>query len=240
MNRRSINARRSGISNGVKAAVVVVVIVIIAGATYLGYHFGAANVSQTTVTTLQTTTVSTTVTGNQTQLASSEIAQLAYSHWASIGTENLNATMSQYSTNVTLIWAVSPTSPLNGTYKGTSAIQSTWAKFFQGNPSIYYTIYNYTSAINGNTANVSANIWYIIGNGTKTLKLPYGLTYTNESGKWVLTTEWWGFPSNPGLITNGIAVAPTSTTTITTTTTVNSTTTTTSASTNSTTTTTTT
>lgn len=126
------------------------------------------------------------------------------------------AVMSQYASNATLGWNVSPTSGLNGTYTNSSSINTTWTKFFSGNPSVYYTIYNYTLSVNGSAAIAKADIWYVLGNGTVTLKLPYELNYSYQSGSWALTYDWWGLPNDPGTIVHGVASISSTTTTSTT------------------------
>ena len=113
--------------------------------------------------------------------------------------------MSQYAPNSTLSWYVAPTSPLNGTFTGTISINSTLAKFLSSTPSIYYTIFNYSASVSGNSGTVKADIWYVLRNGTVTLKLPYLMTYSYVNGSWVLTGDWWGLPNSPGTAVTGIA-----------------------------------
>ncbi|MHB2037303.1 MAG: hypothetical protein ACYCPW_11270 [Nitrososphaerales archaeon] len=47
---------------------------------------------------------------------------------------------------------------------------------------------------------MSADLWYVLRNGTITLKLPYLLKYQNENGTWRLTSDWWGSPIIQGLL----------------------------------------
>jgi ketosteroid isomerase-like protein len=145
-----------------------------------------------------------TISSLQAQLSQSEVTQLAYAHFAAIGSENLTATMSQYSSSPTLYWVVAPSSPLNGTYTGTSAVQGTWTKFFKANPTAYYSLYNFTVSVSGNTATVKADVWYVLGGGKATLKLPYVLVYTSSGSSWRLSQEYWGIPGNPGRVSAGI------------------------------------
>ena len=145
-----------------------------------------------------------TISSLQAQLSRSEVTQLAYTHFAAIGAENLTATMSQYTSSPTLYWVVSPSSPLNGTYTGTSAVQGTWTKFFKANPTAYYSIYNFTVSVSGSTATVRADVWYVLGGGKATLKLPYELVYTSSGSSWSLSQEYWGIPGNPGTVSPGI------------------------------------
>jgi len=140
----------------------------------------------------------------QGQLQFQTVELLAYQHWAAIGSKNLTATMADYGVNSTLTWVDSPSSPLNGTYTGITAIQSTWTKFFKANPTTYYVIYNYTETVNGNNAVVKATLWYVLMGGKVTLRLPYGLVYSFQSGKWVLIQEYWGLPNDPGTFAQGI------------------------------------
>ncbi len=205
------NTKKLGVST-VGFAVVVVILIIIAAGGFALYATKSPSPKTTTTTVISTTTATTTEAASNASSAATEVTALAYSHWASIGTKNLTAVMSQYAPNATLGWFVNPASPLNGTYTNSSAIRETWTKFFDANPTTYYTIYNYTLSINGSSAAAKAVVWYVLGNGTATLKLPYELNYSLQNGAWVLTGDWWGLPNQPGSIVHGVAPIVTSTT----------------------------
>jgi hypothetical protein len=148
------------------------------------------------------------------------ITAYAFKHWNAIGLENLTQTMSQYSSNAVLYWYVKYTpydtaynAALNGTYKGTSAIQAVWSKFF-GESVVYFWVNKLTVKVSGSTATVTAIAWYIVSNGTVnqsapvssqlyTLIMPYELYYQNINGSWKLTAEWWGFPNDQGSVIPG-------------------------------------
>lgn len=176
--------------------IILVVLLAVTG-TYAAYSMSS---NQSTISSDQAT-----ISSLQSQLSQSEVVQLAYAHFAAIGSESLTATMSQYGSNPTLYWVVSPSSPLNGTYTGTSAVQATWTKFFKANPTAYYSIYNFTTSTSGNTATVKADVWYVLGGGKVTLKLPYELVYKASGNSWSLSTEYWGIPGTPGVISPGIS-----------------------------------
>ncbi|MHB2037040.1 MAG: hypothetical protein ACYCPW_09920 [Nitrososphaerales archaeon] len=216
--KRNYVGSRSAVSNVMFAAAVVILLIVAAAGFGLYYQSSGRTGTTTLTTTVVNTSVATTTSSSaQLQTSSMEITALAYSHWASIGDKNLSSLMSEYASNSTLYWYVGPTSPLNGTYTGLSSINATWTKFLSGNPSIYYTVYNYTVGVKGNSGTVSADLWYVLRNGTITLKLPYLLTYQNENGTWRLTGDWWGLPNNPGVAVSGVAiptVATVATTTI--------------------------
>jgi ketosteroid isomerase-like protein len=175
-------------------ALLVIVLIAVAGYSYYSSSSNQANISslKSQVSTLQS------------QLNMAQVESLALQHWAAIGAKNLTATMSQYSQNAVLTWVDSPASPLNGTYTGTSAIRSTWTKFFTVNPTTYYTVYNLTVSVTGNTAMVKATLWYVLGGGKVTLKLPYELNYEYQNNSWMITAEWWGLPTNPGTFSSGL------------------------------------
>ncbi len=216
--RRNQVRSSSAVSNAIFAAVAVILLIVAAAGFGLYYQSSGKTSTTTFTTTAVNTTVSaTTSSSTQLQSSSMEITALAYSHWASIGDKNLSSVMSEYAPNSVLYWYVGPTSPLNGTYTGLSSINATWTKFLSSTPSIYYTVYNYTVSVKGNTGTVSADLWYVLRNGTVTLKLPYLLIYQNENGTWRLTGDWWGLPNNPGVAVPGVATL-TSTTVATTTT----------------------
>lgn len=183
-------------STFVATAVVLVVLLAVTGA-YTVYSISS---NQSTISSDQST-----ISSLQGMLSQSQVSQLAYAHFAAIGSENLTATMSQYNSDPTLYWVVSPSSPLNGTYTGTSNVQATWSKFFKANPTAYYSIYNFAVSVNGNSATVKADVWYVLGGGKVTLKLPYELVYSSSRNSWSLSTEYWGIPGNPGTIASGIA-----------------------------------
>ena len=179
---------------------VIVVLIIIAGAGWGFYLTKAAPKS------------------SQSEVEST-VTSMAYSHWQAIGVENVTQTASQYTSSSILYWNVIG-SKLNGTYSNSSTIQATWASFFSHDPIDYYSIYNYQISVssNGNYANVSADLWYLvlrnasdkvnlsssgftIINGSKsvnstvaTLIMPYLLQYQKVSGSWKLMSDWWGLP----------------------------------------------
>ena len=204
--------------------VVVILLVLAAGGFGLYFTRSPSTSTLTTVVSSATTVTTTTTYTNTSQVATNEITALSYSHWASIGTKNVSAVMAQYAPNAILAWYVSPNSALNGTYTNSTSIKSTWTKFFNANPTTYYTIYNYTLSVNASSATARADIWYVLGNGTVTLKLPYELNYQYQSGKWLLTGDWWGLPSNPGTIVHGIAAVDSTVTSTSTTSTTSQTT----------------
>ncbi len=109
---------------------IVVVLIIITGVGY-GLYATAGGISTTTTTATSTlsTTTTTTVTGSVNATSASAnvtLNALAYLHWSSIANGNLNATLSEYSQNATLVWSVSPSSANNGTYSGINNISSVW------------------------------------------------------------------------------------------------------------------
>lgn len=195
---------------------VVVILLVVAAGGFALYATKASATTTITSTISSTTTETETVAASNTSLAVSQVTALAYSHWASVGSKNLTAVMSQYSPSAVLGWYVNPASALNGTYTNSSAIQNTWTKFFDANPTTYYTIYNYSLTFNGSIATVNAVIWYVLGNGTVTLKLPYELNYQLQNGSWALTGDWWGLPNQPGTIVHEVAPIITATTSVTT------------------------
>lgn len=184
-------------------AIIIVVLVIVAGIGY-GLYFTnrPTNVTAAPVDNAQV------------------ITGLAFAHWTAIGDANLTATISQYSSSASLWWYVHD-SALNTTtaaYTG-SNIAATWTKFFKVGPT-YWTVYNFSVSFSSNTqALVTADVWYVIGNGanTKTLYLPYELDYSYQNGAWVLTGDWWGLPNNPGMIYSGVVTPLISSSTTTTT-----------------------
>ncbi len=188
---------RKTVTQGVfRLTVAILVLLLIGVGVYAAY---STSNDQSTISSLQTANSNLTA-----SLARAQVTQLAYAHFAAIGSENLTATMSQYGSNPVLYWVVSPSSPLNGTYSGTGAVQTTWSKFFKANPSAYYALYNLSVSVSGTSATVTTNVWYILGGGKVTLKLPYELVYTVQNGSWLLAQEYWGIPGNPGLITPGV------------------------------------
>jgi hypothetical protein len=189
--------RKTVTRNTFIAAVAILIALLGATGAYVGYY---ASSTQSTITSLQAQN-----SDLQTTLAQTEVTQLAYAHFAAIGSDNLSATMSQYGSNPVLHWVVAPSSPLNGTYTGTSAVQTTWTKFFKANPTTYYTLYNFTVNVSGNGATVKTDVWYVLGGGKATLKRPYELVYTSSNGSWTLSQEYWGIPGNPGTIFLGIS-----------------------------------
>lgn len=165
-------------------------------AAYLFYQYQNA---QSEISSLQSTNADL-----QNMLQYQTVEALAYQHWSAIGSKNLTATMADYGPNSVLTWVDSPSSPLNGTYTGPSEIRNTWSKFFKANPTTYFVIYNYAETVNGNTAVVKATLWYVLQGGKVTLRLPYELAYSYQSGKWTLITEYWGLPNDPGTFAQGI------------------------------------
>ena len=69
------------------------------------------------------------------QLEVNDANELATEHWNQIAIENSPVIMQQYAGNATLHWIGGP---LNGTYHGTSAINTTWSKFFTAWQAVWF------------------------------------------------------------------------------------------------------
>lgn len=152
------------------------------------------------------------------------IEALAYSHWDAIGIENITMVMSQYSSNAVLNWWIkySPydtayNAALNGTYRGTTAIQAVWTKFLQDDV-VYFWMNKVNVTVSSSSASVTAFAWYLLSNNTAsgkvnqsasvssqlfTLIMPYQLDYSYIGGTWYLTSEWWGTPNHQGSVFPG-------------------------------------
>lgn len=186
----------AAVSNGLFAAVIVILL-IIAGTGYTLY-FASRGASSTT-------TVTTALTSFQTSSISIDtVNALAFEHWAAIGQKNLTATLSQYGPGSVLYWYVKG-SALNGTYTNQTAISKTWQAFFSHTNTVYYVITDYSVSLSGSSAKVTAVLWYLLGNATVTLKLPYELDYSYANGHWTLVGDWWGLPNNPGITMRGVS-----------------------------------
>ena len=89
--------------------------------------------------------------------------------------------MKEYAGNATLNWVGGP---LNGTYHGTSAINTTWGKFFTAWQAVWFyastgTTSNPIVTINGNTATVTANFTQFVVQNSATHAFQYiNTTYT--------------------------------------------------------------
>lgn len=107
---------------------------------------------------------------------SNYVENLAFSHWNNIAIENNTTVMQQYESNATLHWIGGP---LNGVYSGLAQINETWNKFF----GLWSAVWFYAEAppvviISGNTANVSANIQFVVQNSANTSQFKYiNVTY---------------------------------------------------------------
>ena len=116
-----------------------------------------------------------------------EINALSLQHWNQIAIENLTLIMGEYDNNATLHWIGGP---LNGTYNGYAAINSTWNKFFTAWQAVWFyastgTTNNPLIAINGNTATVTASFTqFIVQNSTthyfQYINTTYLITYYNS------------------------------------------------------------
>lgn len=131
------------------------------------------------------------------------VKYLAYSHWISIASKDINSLMSQYSNNAIVYWFKGP---LAGNYTMTSVmrgptntvpaakdIKTLWLAFFNNNPAIV-KISNFTTSLTGNTAIVKAQVSFIFTGGPRagtTLNINYELDYTYVNGNWILYAEWW-------------------------------------------------
>ncbi len=115
-----------------------------------------------------------------------EINALSLQHWNQIAIENLSLIMNEYANNATLNWIGGP---LNGTYSGIVAINSTWNKFFTAWEAVWFyastnTTNNPVITINGNIATVTANFTqFIVQNATthyfEFINTTYSITYYN-------------------------------------------------------------
>ena len=102
---------------------------------------------------------------------SNYVGNLAFSHWNNIAIENNTTVMQQYESNATLHWIGGP---LNGTYSGISQINTTWNRFF----GLWSAVWFYAEAppvvtLSGNTANVSADVQFVVQNAANTSQFKY-------------------------------------------------------------------
>lgn len=124
---------------------------------------------------------------DKTQLEVNDARELSTEHWNQIAIENSSIIMQQYAGNATLHWIGGP---LNGTYHGTSAINTTWNKFFTAWQAVWFyastsTTNNPVVTINGNTATVTANfVQFIVQNSAthafQYINTTYSIEYYNE------------------------------------------------------------
>ena len=107
---------------------------------------------------------------------SNNILALAFSHWNNIAIENNTTVMSEYAPNATLHWVGGP---LNGTYTGTSAINTTWNRFF----TLWSAVWFYSEApptvsLNGKMATVNAQVQFVVQSASNTSQFKYiNVTY---------------------------------------------------------------
>jgi hypothetical protein len=131
------------------------------------------------------------------------IKYLAYDHWISIASKNIDSLMSQYSNNAVVYWFKGPlagnytmTSVMKGpTYSAPNAtnIKTLWLVFFNNNPAII-KIHGFSISLTGNNAVAKAQVSFIFTSGPRagtTLNINYELDYTYVNGNWVLYAEWW-------------------------------------------------
>ena len=115
------------------------------------------------------------------QLEVNDATELATEHWNQIAIENSSLIMKQYAVNATLNWVGGP---LNGVYHGTSAINTTWNKFFTAWQAVWFyastgTTSNPIVTINGNTATITANFTQFVVQSSSTHAFEYiNTTYT--------------------------------------------------------------
>ncbi|MEM0158860.1 MAG: hypothetical protein QW812_05055, partial [Thermoplasmataceae archaeon] len=107
----------------------------------------------------------------QSAVLSNYVENLAFNHWNNIAIENSTLVMQQYASNATLYWVGGP---LNGTYSGISEINSTWNRFF----GLWSAVWFYSESppsvnIKGNTANVSAEIQFVVQNSENLSQFKY-------------------------------------------------------------------
>lgn len=111
-----------------------------------------------------------------------ELTALAFSHWNNIAIENNTSVMQEYSPNANLHWI---NSTLNGYYNGTQNISSVWNKFF----GLWNAVWFYAEnppivSINGNYANVTATIQFVVQESANTsmykyINVSYSISYMN-------------------------------------------------------------
>jgi hypothetical protein len=126
---------------------------------------------------------SSTIAKEKKQLEVNDANELATEHWNQIAIENLSLIMKQYDSNATLHWIGGP---LNGTYHGTSAINTTWDKFFTLWQAVWFyastnTTNNPIVTVSGNTATVTADFTQFVVQSSSTGAFQYiNTTYSIE------------------------------------------------------------
>ncbi|MGC9067748.1 MAG: hypothetical protein ACP5IZ_02030 [Thermoprotei archaeon] len=131
------------------------------------------------------------------------IKNLAYDHWLSIVSKDINSLMSQYSSNAIVYWFKGPLAgnyTMNNVTRGSTNtvlaakdIKTLWIAFFNNKP-VIENITNLNTNLAGNNAVVKAVVSFLFTSGPREgtiLKINYELDYTYTNGKWVLYAEWW-------------------------------------------------
>jgi ketosteroid isomerase-like protein len=116
------------------------------------------------------------------------------SHWNYISAKNLKALIEQYSSNATLNWVGGA---LHGVYRGESAIQEVWQKFFALWSAVwFFTLSPPVVSIKGNNAKVTALVQFTVKpvkfpNQVQYLNINYTLDYTYDKDSWLIFYEEW-------------------------------------------------
>lgn len=111
----------------------------------------------------------------------SPVTDAAQAHFSAVGTNDTAVLMRDYAANAQLNWVGGP---LDGTYTGTDAIQSTWVKFGKAVGPLKVMVSNLEESANPKGSTVSANVQF---EGKMPIKVRYVLTY--RDGK--LVNETW-------------------------------------------------
>jgi ketosteroid isomerase-like protein len=118
----------------------------------------------------------------------------ALSHWNFISYENMQALINQYTSNATLNWVGGA---LNGVYKGKSAIQEVWNKFFNlWSAGWFSTLTSPLVSVNGNNATIKALVQFTVTpvklpNQVQYLNINYTLNYIYDNNTWLIYYEEW-------------------------------------------------
>ena len=97
----------------------------------------------------------------------------AQMHFKAIASGNVSSIMSQYAPDATLLWIGGP---LNGSYKGSKAIQSVWDKFSHAAGKMTEKVSDIVVGTNPKGMTVTANVKFI---GKKAILVRYVLAYRN-------------------------------------------------------------
>jgi len=141
------------------------------------------------------------------------LTNMSNAHISEIASGSINATLGSYVQSPFVFINMNYTN-FSNTYYGRSGVISALENITSyGTPYSFYIRNSSVIGINATEYSVNRDVWFVSGNQSKALFIPYSATYVYSNGTWLIYAEWFGTDSDAGIATSATQLPANLTTT---------------------------